>query len=223
MNSNGDVKNDEQTRARKHRDKDFELLETLLWTPEDGYFVLDEHEARLTRSAEEWGFSCSAGKFRRVLMDACADLPACAHRVRVLMNEDGEFTIEATTQTSDAEPIRVGLAAEPVDVANRFLYHKTTRREVYEHALRSGFDDVILYNERNEVTESCRANVVVLRDGVKLTPPVSCGLLGGTFRAHLLESGAIQEGIVMVDGLKEADEVFLINSVRKWINIELAM
>ena len=49
----------------------------------------------------------------------------------------------------------------------RFLYHKTTRRQVYERALKAvpGCDDVLLVNDENEVTESTIANVVV-RDAV---------------------------------------------------------
>ena len=45
---------------------------------------------------------------------------------------------------------------------------------------------------------------------------MACGLLAGTFRDHLLKSGEIEEEIISVDMLKAADELFLINSVRKW-------
>lgn len=223
MNSNRDVNADEESKRERSEDRDFELLESLLWTPDCGYFVLDEHAGRLERSARAWGFEFSAGRFRRELMDVCADLPACAHKVRVLLSADGEYTIEATPHECEQPRIKVGIASGPVDISNPFLYHKTTRREVYEQALRTGFDDVILYNQRNEVTESCRANVVVEMGGKKVTPPVSCGLLGGTFRAHLLERGEIEEGVVLLEQLKQADEVFLINSVRKWIDIELVV
>ena len=47
----------------------------------------------------------------------------------------------------------------------------------------------MLWNERGEVTESTIANVVVEIDGVRYTPPLACGLLGGTFRGELLGVG----------------------------------
>lgn len=41
-------------------------------------------------------------------------------------------------------------------------------------------------------------------------------MLCGTFREHLLKTGEIKEEKISVDDLKAADEIFLINSVRKW-------
>lgn len=115
------------------------------------------------------------------------------------------------------------LALEPIDSQNVFLFHKTTHREAYEKAMAdfSAVDDVILWNERGEVTESTIANVVIRKDGRLVTPPVDCGLLAGTFREHLLTAGEIEESILSVDDLKAADEVFLINSVRQWRRVEL--
>lgn len=106
---------------------------------------------------------------------------------------------------------------------NVFLYHKTTHRDVYEHA-KAAFpdvDEVILWNEKGEVTEGTFTNVVISKDGKKITPPIECGLLGGTFREYLLKSGEIIEGIVTIDDLKTADKVWLVNSLRKWQNAVL--
>ena len=104
-----------------------------------------------------------------------------------------------------------------------FLFHKTTHRQVYEH-LRERFpdhDDVLLWNEKAEITESTLANVVLLRQQQLITPPLDCGLLAGTFRAELLERGEIVEGTLQLQDLSSAEEVYLINSVRQWIKVEL--
>ena len=53
--------------------------------------------------------------------------------------------------------------------------------------------------------------------GKLITPPIVSGLLAGTFRNHLLESGEIEEQIVGIEELKNAKQIFLINSVRKWV------
>jgi para-aminobenzoate synthetase/4-amino-4-deoxychorismate lyase len=52
--------------------------------------------------------------------------------------------------------------------------------------------------------------------GEMITPPVECGLLGGTFRRHLLDRGIVREEIITREDLREAQAVYLVNSVRKW-------
>ena len=60
-----------------------------------------------------------------------------------------------------------------------------------------------------------RQSCVVEMDGKLFTPPVSCGLLPGTFRAHLLETGQVAERVIRVEEMKDCTHVFLVNSVRK--------
>jgi para-aminobenzoate synthetase/4-amino-4-deoxychorismate lyase len=117
----------------------------------------------------------------------------------------------------------VRFACEPIDSADPFLYHKTTNRAVYEKALaeRGDADDVILWNERGEMTESCLANIVVERGGHKYTPPRDSGLLAGTFRDELIASGRVRERVILKEELVEAGSFYLINSVQKWMRAEL--
>ncbi|HEX5875566.1 MAG TPA: aminotransferase class IV, partial [Pyrinomonadaceae bacterium] len=110
------------------------------------------------------------------------------------------------------------LATEPVDSSDRFLYHKTTRRDFY-----GGDEDVIYWNERGEITESSIANVVVRIGDQLFTPPVNSGLLAGTFRNELLIRGEIAERVITIDDFRSANEIFLINSVRKWMRAELVV
>jgi para-aminobenzoate synthetase/4-amino-4-deoxychorismate lyase len=119
--------------------------------------------------------------------------------------------------------VKARLAKRPVDTRDIFLFHKTTRREVYEEA-RTDFhdvDDVLLYNERLELTEFTIGNLVVEINGRRLTPPVSCGLLPGTFRAHLLETDQVAEAVIPVGRLKQCTAIFRINSVREWERVEM--
>ena len=99
------------------------------------------------------------------------------------------------------------------------MYHKTTRREVYERAKssRRDADSVILWNTLGQVTEAAESNIVIAHRGVRVTPPVECGLLPGTMRAELLERGEIVERVVTVDEVRAAEQIWLINSVRGWM------
>jgi para-aminobenzoate synthetase/4-amino-4-deoxychorismate lyase len=110
------------------------------------------------------------------------------------------------------------MCCTPIDSNNPFLYHKTTNRQVYETA-KAAFpdcDDVLLWNERGEITETCIGNIVVELNGELLTPSVKCGLLAGTFRADLLEKGKIREEIIAVEQLQYINRIYIINSVQKW-------
>jgi para-aminobenzoate synthetase/4-amino-4-deoxychorismate lyase len=199
---------------------DFQCLETMLW--EDGeILLLERHLKRLAESAEYFDFKCDFEKIREHLRNLRLKAPT---RIRLLLSKDGRFetqTFEIKRDEGVASTLAV--AKEPIDSTDVFLYHKTTNREVYETA-KANFpdaDDVLLYNERDEVTESCIANIVVELDGRKVTPPVSCGLLAGTFRDELLENGEIEERVITLDDLKCADSICLINSVRKWREVTL--
>ena len=77
-----------------------------------------------------------------------------------------------------------------------------------------------MWNVHGELTESTRANLVLGVNGRWLTPPLRCGLLAGTYRAELLARGRIHEAVLPVAALTEAQEVFLVNSVRGWIRVE---
>ncbi len=208
---------------------EFQLLETMLWEPESGLFLLNEHLQRLGKSAAYFDVPLDVFAIQQELDKAVAAFKPSPHRIRLLVSRDGRvevqsFPLEAggaqTSATAGGQrpPLRIAIAEEPVDSQDVFLFHKTTHRPVYEQA-KANFpdcDDVILWNERGEVTEGCIANIVIRKDGKLITPSVECGLLAGTFRDHLLKTGEIEEGIVMIDDLRSAEEVFLVNSVRKW-------
>jgi para-aminobenzoate synthetase/4-amino-4-deoxychorismate lyase len=135
---------------------------------------------------------------------------------------DGAVQVEAAPlDAPSSRPLRVALAAEPVDPADPFLYHKTTHRRLYEQALaaRPGYDDVLLWNPRGELTESTRANLVVQLDGRLYTPPVTCGLLPGVLRAALLAAGVLHERVLTPADLARSEGVWLINSVRGWMPV----
>ena len=197
-----------------------QLLETILWMPGEGFTLLDRHLQRMCASAAAFGFPCDAGDLRTVLDAAVVDLRRPS-RVRLLLEADGTVACEALDLTPlPASPLRAALAPTPIDRGNLFLFHKTTRREVYEaaKAARPAADAVILWNAEREITEATDFNLVADIDGVKATPPLECGLLPGVMRADLLERGEIVERRFTVDELRAAPRVWLINSVRGWVD-----
>jgi para-aminobenzoate synthetase/4-amino-4-deoxychorismate lyase len=200
---------------------DLLLYEAILWEPGQGYFLLPRHLERLRRSAEHFGFRFDAASIDSALAELAARLDR-PRKVRALLDSDGKLTLE-TQEVKPSTPLRLALADAPVDSSDPFLRHKTSRREVYERALarHPEADDVLLWNERGELTETCQGNLVLELGGRRLTPPVSAGLLPGTFRAHLLEQRQIAENSLALDDLERAERIFMINSVRRWCEASL--
>lgn len=189
---------------------EFQLFESILL--EDGdYFLLEEHLERLKNSADYFGFAYSIDEINEALSSPATD--SGSFKVRLTLWKDGRIETQMIPIKAADDVKRVRLATEPVDSSDRFLFHKTTRR-------RSG-DDVIFWNERGEITESSIANVVVSIDGELFTPPLESGLLAGVFRNQLLAAGQIKERTISVKELQSTRELFLINSVRKWMRASL--
>lgn len=203
-----------------HQRPEFSLLETLRWSPDEGYFLLDYHRQRLQAAAEYFAVPLDWTDLERDLAQLAQTLSSQTHKVRLLVDHQGQWQLETTPLNLVActTPMRVRLAPTPIDPQNPFLYHKTTHRQVYREAQNacSDCEDVLLWNPDREVTESCIANLVIRVGDQWLTPPVRCGLLPGTYRAWLLEQHKIQEQVISVDQLKQAPEFYLINSVRGW-------
>jgi para-aminobenzoate synthetase/4-amino-4-deoxychorismate lyase len=186
---------------------EFQLFESMLL--EDGeYFLLARHLERLRGSAEYLGFVFPGEEINLVLSGVAND--SGAFKVRLVLWKDGKIETQIS-RIKNADLVKhIALAREPVDSSDRFLYHKTTLRDYYS-------EDVIFWNERGEITESRIANVVVEMEGQLFTPPVTSGLLAGTFRDQLLAEGRIKERVITIEELQKAKEFFLINSVRKWL------
>ena len=211
------------TAADNRLPEQFELLESLLWR--QGYPLLERHLDRLIDSADFYGFACDRHEARSALLDCARSFDGTEPRkVRLLLHRDGSLKLESEiipleTIAPNARPLRAHIARERTDPTDTMLFHKTTHRPLYatalEAAIEAGFDDVLFLNQRGEVTESARANVFVEKDGRWLTPPIECGLLAGIQRSQILRTQpGVDERVLFVEDLRQADAVYLSNAVR---------
>ena len=201
----------------------FELLETMRL--ENGSFVLlSRHLERLQSSARYFDFPLSLERVRRELATFSAGAGREALRVRLLVSHQGELRIEREPLAALADENKtVALAARPVSRHDRFLFHKTTRRHLFDE-LKSDFPqvyDVLLWNEEEELTEFSTGNLVAKLSGELITPARESGVLAGTFRAQLIDEGRIHERVLPLSELSGATDLWLINSVRGWVPVSL--
>jgi para-aminobenzoate synthetase/4-amino-4-deoxychorismate lyase len=200
----------------------FELIETLR-LEQGEYWLIDAHIRRLLGSAEHFGFRHDVDTVRQVL---AANVEQFAHgtwRVRLMLSRDGRAKVESHVLESNAEPVRVVLAQTPIDSSDEWLRHKTTERSVYApHVpVTESIFDTLMFNERDELTEFTRGNLVVEIDGKRFTPALSCGLLPGILRGELLRRGEVTERIVTRSELATATGIWFVNSVRGLLPVSL--
>jgi branched-chain amino acid aminotransferase len=89
-------------------------------------------------------------------------------------------------------------------------------------AQKEGFDEVILLNERGEVSECTAANLYAVKGDRVMTPPLSSGCLEGVTRGVLLEIASqagvtVREEALRVEDFVTADEVFISSTNRNVI------
>ena len=211
-------------RFARQESREFQLIESLLFEEGTGYFLLERHLERLARSAAYFAFPLEPGAARKALTEFATPL-AGRHKVRLLLSRTGEIACGAAP--IDEEPkereLTAAFARRTIDSTDPFLYHKTTCRGLYaeEAARRPDCADVLFVNERGEVTEGAISTIVARIGGELVTPPLASGLLPGVFREELLATGVIRDRVICREELETAEEIFLVNSVRKWRRVKL--
>ncbi len=183
------------------------------------------HTRRLLDSATLFGWPVDASEVDKAVEAAAARHGRGVWRMRVFLAHDGRVRVEAVPFEPTTHTWRVVVAPGPIDPRSPLIFNKTTRRDVYDAARRDvpGVDDVLLWNPRRELTESTVGNVVVELDGVRVTPPVDCGLLPGVFRQELLDRGEVEERIVPLAALRSHPRLWIVNSLRGWIEVALTL
>jgi para-aminobenzoate synthetase/4-amino-4-deoxychorismate lyase len=209
--------------------QNFDLIETIRWEREGGFYLLDRHLSRLKASAQHFGYPYDRDAVKSALAAETRGLEGGTYMVRLLLSEDGGVTVTAKEITlPDRETVwTFAVSDHRVDEKDPFFFHKTTRREFYELALAeaqeaTGCDEVIFLNSKGELTEGTRTNLFLEKDGRLYTPAVACGLLPGTLREEMIDLPRVEasEAILTLDDLQRADRIYLGNSVRGLIRAE---
>lgn len=196
----------------------FEIIETLLW--KNGYHFLNEHLKRMEKSAEFFFYAYNRKKILDTLKAAERTFQKDKeYRVRLSLSRTGiPYLSDTELQPVTYKPI-IKIAAERTDSTNRFFYHKTSHRALYnryhERAQKENIADYIFLNEKEEITEGSITNVFIESNNQLFTSPVSCGLLAGIYRNYILQSyPTASEKVLTLKDLRNADAIFICNSVR---------
>lgn len=200
----------------KFLNDDFQIVETI--KVENGKLLYEqEHIERMKKSAEYFGF-----KFKKSYKSYLQEKGIKgAFILRILLNKDGKITAEYKPLIA-AKTNKIAISPITVNSQNEFMYHKTTYRpwfsESYEKIAKGEIYDEIFFNEKGELTEGARSNII-LQIGEKFyTPPVSCGLLDGIYKKQM---NNLTEKILLKSDLLKAEKIFCVNSVRGIVEVHL--
>jgi para-aminobenzoate synthetase/4-amino-4-deoxychorismate lyase len=195
------------------------LLETLRFTPGEGFLRGPLHLARLEASARALGIAFD----RRAVVTAMEQAVAGAAgplRVRIELTEDGWPLVSVAPFVPPGPDTvwRFAISSIAVRSGDAFQRHKTVWRQLYESeraaALAEGRDEVLFLNERGEIAEGSMTNVFLRLDGRLVTPPLASGALDGVLRRDLLLRGEAEERVLMPEDLARAEAIWFGNSLR---------
>ena len=217
----------------------WKLLETMLYVPEsanpdwdfpflagripinDGIVLGEYHWQRLRETASILGFRYAEQTIKKAIDEKTrgSEDPL---KIRVLVGMGGAIMVEADSVESVSDIIDVELGNSSINSSDWRLRFKTTNRLPYNQFV-SDAEDILLWNERGEITETRIGNMMYRLLGKEkwFTPPLSSGLLNGTLRSWLLERGVISERTLRVDELKEVAAMYRMNSVRGCQNMKV--
>jgi branched-chain amino acid aminotransferase len=202
-------------------------------------FAFDRHWKRLTTDASrlkipvEWQPETALERLGKLIdanhvKEGCARIYFVYNRIGYWVSDESMPEVDLILYTADLPkrkgPVRLAIqpygryAASPLAGVKVISWLQNVW--MLDQALRRGFDEVILLNERSEVTECTAANIYCVRSGEVTTPPLSAGCLPGVSRATLLEIGEnagvpIKEASLVAGDLLDADEVFITSTTRE--------
>ena len=207
--------------------KPFELIETMLYEPGSGFWLLDRHLARLESSARYFGYAYDAGAVTAALTREIAGKEHERLRVRLTLAENG------------GADRHLGPAAAPAARCKHDLRHFGNARLERRPVPVPQDDAARALRRRMEALQRdarCRRGALSQRARragrgqphhdlhrarrAPLDPPLAAGLLPGTLRAELLATGRALEAVLTRTDLDEADAVYLGNSVRGLLRAE---
>jgi len=203
----------------------FKLLETMLWDRDSGVLYANEHFDRMLNSAFLLGWSCD----RDILFHAVEDglrrnikKKSDIYRIRLLYSPvegvETEFHIMNDAGWGKGSFAKLKISKEHTNSRDFFLYHKTTRRSFYDSsfrdAVKEGYDEVVFFNEKKQLTEGAISNIFLKINGNWFTPALKCGLLSGIWREKTIKKLNAEAKILFLCDLQNADDIMVGNSVR---------
>jgi branched-chain amino acid aminotransferase len=188
----------------------FETIKTINGEP----IALGRHMRRALESALELGISLPSEELiRSEILRVLNENPHAVGRLRLSFGQN-LFHLSHDSYTELSESARLNFYSQTVLGAVHKLFPYDYRFALIEAANDEGYHDSILFNEKNEITETAVANLAFLISGEWVTPPISSGILPGVVRAISIEHCGVKVRPIHISEIPEVESGFMLSSLR---------
>lgn len=176
--------------------------------------ALNRHMRRALNSAEELGIALPSEETLRVEIErAISEKNLPLGRLRLCFSNEF-YDISYDAYEDHVEPMRINFLSKTSEGLAHKVFPYVQRFDILKVANAEGFDDSILFNGANEVTETAVSNLVFRIADLWVTPPISSGILPGTMRALAIEECGVQVRPIHITEIAEVQSAFSLASLR---------
>ena len=179
----------------------------------------EEHIDRLRNAGRYFAYPFNP---ENLLQRIDAECQACHvekdYRLRISISKSGDIDLccQELTPLSPAF-CQAQLCLQERSLQTPFTYFKTT----YRPHLTVAKQEKVYHNENGELLETSIGNLILQIAGKLYTPPVNLGILPGIYRQHLLETGQVEERVLTLKELAQAEAIYGCNAVRGLYKLSL--
>ena len=173
---------------------------------------LEQHLTRLREASRYFAYPYDEQKLLKELQEELAHLESnLDYRCRIALQKNGTFHLEITELTDlPASYLQAQLTEQKLDLATPFTYFKTSQRDHLSQSER----EQIFHLPDGTLLETTIGNLVLEIGGQLYTPPAHLPLLDGIYRRHLLETQQVEEKLLTLKDLTDADRIYACNALR---------
>ena len=173
---------------------------------------LEQHLTRLREASRYFAYPYDEQKLLKELQEELAHLESnLDYRCRIALQKNGTFHLEITELTDlPASYLQAQLTEQKLDLATPFTYFKTSQRDHLSQSER----EQIFHLPDGTLLETTIGNLVLEIGGQLYTPPAHLPLLDGIYRRHLLETQQVEEKLLTLNDLTDADRIYTCNALR---------
>jgi len=172
----------------------------------------EQHIERLRKASRYFAYPFDAEDLKQKIAAECQACDASQdYRLRISLDKSGEIELSLQVLAPLSPTFcQAKLCLQEMDLNQVFTYFKTTHRP----HLTVGNQEIIYHTAAGELLETSIGNLVLKIAGKLYTPPVRLGILPGIYRQYLLETGKVEEKVLTLKDLAQAEAAYGCNAVR---------
>ena len=179
----------------------------------------NQHIERLRKASRYFAYPFDLEDLRQKIAEECQACDANQdYRLRISLSKSGEIEVSRQALTPLSTSFcQAQFCLQEADLQQAFTYFKTS----YRPHLNLGGQEKIYHNKSGELLETSIGNLILKIAGKLYTPPIRLGILPGIYRQYLLETGQVEEKVLTLKDLAQAEAIYGCNAARGLYELSL--